>query len=314
MRPNLGLVDIARDFLDAHRRVRELFARHRAGELRFHELEDLVGEDRGSVLFRLKERCHASFRNESEGPGQPIHHEALFDLAVGSLFHEAMKLRENFYQREVYGPRVHALRSQAGGNGSAIFDEFARIQEGVSARLEEGLVETEALLRQTLAQLRQLLIAHREDPRLTRFLIAHASEVASAFEQPFDAILADVYGDPVRAYELAGRSLLASGYYGPAILCLRAAGARGGDAADLEPLIAYALGMEAYLARNYAEAIAQLSAWARSCAADPPELAPLAREAVRRIGQLAPSELRERLTREATALLESLPPPEPARA
>jgi tetratricopeptide (TPR) repeat protein len=305
---NLGLVDIARDFLDAHQRVRELFARHRSGELRFYELEDLVGEDRGSVLFRLKERCHASFRSETEGPNHPMHHEALFDLTVGSLFHEAMKFRENFYQREVYGPRVHALRSQAGEGQAAIFDEFARIQEDVSARLEEGLVETEALLRETLEQLRQLLVAHRQDARVTRFLIDHAEKVEAAFEQSFDELLSDLYGDPAQAYELAGRSLLASGYYGAAIRTLRAAVERGGDAAALDRLVAYGLGMEAYLARNYAETIARLREWARAHEADPPELAQLAREAVRRIGQLAPGESRERLAKQATALLAELPP------
>jgi len=305
---NLGLVDITRDFLDAHRRVRELFARHRTGQLRFYELEDLVGEDRGSVLFRLKERCHASFRSETEGPSHPMHHEALFDLAVGSLFHEAMKFRENFYQREVYGPRVHALRSQAGDGSSAIFDEFTRIQEGVSARLEEGLVETEALLRQTLEQLRQLLIAHREDPRLIRFLIDHAQEVAAAFERPFDEILAELHGDPARAYELAGRSLLLSGYYRAAIRTLRAAIERGGSGAALDPLVAYALGMEAYLARDYAETIVRLGEWARFGSAEPRELAQLAREAVKRIGQLARGDVREQLAKRAAELLGKLPP------
>ena len=286
---NPGLVDIARDFLDAHQRVRELFARHRSGELRFRELEDLVGEDRGSVLFRLKERCHASFRAEAGRPTHPMHREALFDLAVGSLFHEAMKFRENFYQREVYGPRVSALRSQASEGEAAIFEEFARIQEGVSARLEEGLVETEALLAQTLEQLRLLLEAHRDDPRVTRFLIDHPEKLKAAFERPFDEILTDLCGDPAKAYELAGRSLLGSGYYTAAVSSLRAASERGGDATALARLISYALGMEAYLARDYGGTVEHLGDWVRECEADPPELARLARDALNRIDQLADS-------------------------
>lgn len=304
---NPGLVDIARDFLDAHQRVRELFARHRSGELRFHELEDLVGEDRGSVLFRLKERCHASFRAVAGRPTLPMHREALFDLAVGSLFHEAMKFRENFYQREVYGPRVHALRSQAGEGEAAIFEEFARIQEGVSARLEEGLVETEALLAQTLEQLRQLLAAHRDDPLVTRFLIEHAEKVGAAFERPFDEILTDLYGDPADAYALAARSLLGSGYYSAAVESLRAAGTRGSDAAAIARLTSYALGMEAYLARDYEETVTQLGDWAPQHAEDPPELAQLARDAVKRIGQLTEGEIRERVATRAAALLAQLP-------
>ena len=64
--------------------------------------------------------------------------EALFDLAVGSLFHEAMKFRENFYQREVYGPRVRALRTESGAENEALFREFEKILAAVAQRLDEG--------------------------------------------------------------------------------------------------------------------------------------------------------------------------------
>ena len=56
------LVDIVRDFIAAHRTTMRLFERFRAGELRFTELRELIGDDEGSVLFRLKERCHSLFR------------------------------------------------------------------------------------------------------------------------------------------------------------------------------------------------------------------------------------------------------------
>jgi len=305
--PNAGLVDIARDFLDAHRRLRELFARHRSGELRFRELGELVGEDARSVLFRLKERCHASFRSEAGGLSQPLHREALFDLAVGSLFHEAMKFRENVYQREIYGPRVQALRSQAGDEEAAIFAEFERIQGGVAARLEEGLAETETLLAQTLDQLLQLIAAHCDDPRVSRFLVANASEVESAFDRPFDEILRDLYGEPARAYQDAGDSLLRSGYYDAAIDALQAAAERGGDATTLGRLVSYGRGMEAYLARDYAATVAHLRDWAGADGSQPPELAQLARDAVKRIGQLAEGDDRQRVARDAAALLEQLP-------
>ena len=86
--------------------------------------------------------------------------EALFDLAVGSLFHEAMKFRESFYQKEVYGPRVGALRSQSTSESDAFFDEFEKILDGVADRLEEGSQETEILIAQTGQQLRVLLAFH----------------------------------------------------------------------------------------------------------------------------------------------------------
>ena len=39
---------------------------------------------------------------------------------------EAVFKDENFYQREVYGPRVRALRSEAGEEAGDLFREFER--------------------------------------------------------------------------------------------------------------------------------------------------------------------------------------------
>ena len=116
------LVDILRAFLLADQSMRRIFARYREGVLTFDEVQRLVGDDERSVLFRLKERSHALFRGGDHAPGIATQREALFDLAVGSLFHEAMKFRENLYQRTVYGPKVRALRSQSGPDAAGIFD------------------------------------------------------------------------------------------------------------------------------------------------------------------------------------------------
>src|SRR5262249_56111628 len=59
-----GLVEIVREFLAAHRLLRKVSERYRASELAFEEVGELVGDDERSVLFRLKERCHSSFRGE----------------------------------------------------------------------------------------------------------------------------------------------------------------------------------------------------------------------------------------------------------
>ena len=140
--------------------MRRLFALYRSDELRFEDLEHLVGDDEHSVLFRLKGRCHALFRQEPGRRAVAMRREALFDLAVGSLFHEAMKFRENFYQREVYGPRVRALRTESGAENEALFREFEKILSAVAQRLDEGLHESEALLVQTREQLALLLVEY----------------------------------------------------------------------------------------------------------------------------------------------------------
>jgi hypothetical protein len=307
-----GLVDIAREFLGAHRLMRRLFERHRAGELRFEELAALIGDDERSVLFRLKERCHARFRS---GGGEDLAatRDALFDLAVGSLFHEAMKFRESFYQREVYAPRVEALRSRAGQEEALLFEEFARIQDGVTQSLEEGLAETEALLARTVEQLCHLLVAQRDEPLVTRFLVENAGEVETATLRTVASLLEQMHGDTATGYLVAGRSLLESGYYPEAIGALEEAGRHGGDAAEIGRLEAYALGMQAYLARDYAQSVARLSEWAQAESPRALALTELAQDAVARVGQLAQGADRARVAKQAGVLLAKLGGP-PASA
>ncbi len=256
------------------------------------------------MLFRLKERTHAVFR----GPGGVVrgstHREALFDLAVGSLFHEAMKLRENLYQREVYGPRVRALQSDAGQESKALFDEFEKMLGAVDDRLDEGVRELEALVQRTADQLR-LLIADLRDDGAVRFVTEQAEEVAAVFGVPLESLLEEMYGSVESGWESAGRSYLASGSFEAACDCFTRALAQTDADPAIERLRSYAQGMHAYVERDYAGSVSHLANWVDAAPLDP-DLVPLARDAVSSIVQLADGTDRTRVSDDATALLARL--------
>jgi hypothetical protein len=301
MRGPTRILEILRDFVEVDRLVRGLARRHRAHGLRFPELAALIRDDEGSVLFRLKERTHAHFR----GPGGTLrgstHREALFDLAVGSLFHEGMKLRENLYQREVYGPRVRALQSDAGEESKALFDEFEKMLGAVDERLDEGVRELETLVQRTADQLR-LMIAERPDDGAVRFATERPEEVETIFGIPLDVLLEEMYGSVARGYERAGRSYLSSGAFESARDCFDRALAQTEADPALERLLNYAEGMNAYITRDYASSVRHLAVWADSGSLDP-ELVALARDAVSSVVQLADGEDRMQIAGEANVLL-----------
>jgi len=301
-----GFVTIVRDFLHAHQLMRRLVARYRSSELRFEELRELVGDDDESVLFRLKERCHALFRSDLADSTLTVQREALFDLAVGSLFHDAMTFRENFYQREVYGPRMRDLQSRVGEDSAGLFEEFEKILSAVARRLEEGLEEAEALLDEMSGQLRLLLPLHRHNGFLARFLLERARDVEDVLGGEFDALLVVIYGAAADGYSTAARSYMASGYYAQALSAFRAAMERGGDPAKLDPLAAFAAGMQAYLERDYARSVEKLSVWADAAGEDPPGGARLAHTVVSRVGQLVEGDDRDRISSAAQRLLERI--------
>ena len=301
-----ALADITREFLSAHRLMQRLFALYRSDDLRFEDLERLVGDDEHSVLFRLKGRCHALFRREPGRRAVAMRREALFDLAVGSLFHEAMKFRENFYQREVYGPRVRALRTESGAENEALFREFEKILSAVAQRLDEGLQESEALLIQTREQLALLLAEYHDNGFVTRCLIENRADVEAVFEEGLGALLTLIHGDAATGHRVAGRSYLASGYFVEAEAAFETARAGGGGGAEVDRLSAYARGMNAYLAGDYASSVACLSQWLEAAPSDDATLAGLASAVVAKMGVLAQGEERARIVVDAGRLLEGI--------
>jgi len=270
MRAESAIVDIARDFLAVHSELGRIAEREAAGALRFDEVRRFVGDDERSVLFRLKERCHTLFRSDGEQDPLEIGASALFDLAVGSLFHEAMKLRENLYQSDVYAPKVAALRESGVSDASGLLGEFDKLVKDARSRLAESVAESRVLLR-----------SHADNGMLARFLVENAAQLAKAFACSDDEALADLHGSAREAWRVAAWSYLQSGFFAEASRALAAAEERGDKSRELARQRAFARGMSAYLAGRYDAAIDELGSWADGApAGDELQLAPLAASAM----------------------------------
>ena len=281
MRAESAIVDIARDFLAVHSELGRIAEREAAGALRFDEVRRFVGDDERSVLFRLKERCHTLFRSDGEQDPLEIGASALFDLAVGSLFHEAMKLRENLYQSDVYAPKVAALRESGVSDASGLLGEFDKLVKDARSRLAESVAESRVLLARTTAQFRVLLRSHADNGMLARFLVENAAQLAKAFACSDDEALADLHGSAREAWRVAAWSYLQSGFFAEASRALAAAEERGDKSRELARQRAFARGMSAYLAGRYDAAIDELGSWADGApAGDELQLAPLAASAM----------------------------------
>jgi hypothetical protein len=258
---SLGMVEIIRDFLVIHRSLTELVARHRGGQLRFQAVQDLVGDTSSSVLFRFKERCHAMFRTAAPVVDGDVRTGLLFDLAVGSLFHEAMKLRENLYQHEVYRPRVEVLRAGADSGASSLIEEFDKICAAAGDRIEESVSEAEILLLQARGQLLSLICEQRANGLISRCLYQQSELVAEVYEQGLDALFEEIYGDSGVGYLCVADSFLGSAHFNAALEVLAMAETRAPERGDIQDRIAYAEGMRAFRDRDYARSVTRLSDW-----------------------------------------------------
>ncbi len=281
-------VQLLREYLVAHGKLTALFERNTIDDISFSAVRDLVGDDNESVLYRLKERSHALFRSDGSHHSQKVRRGALFDLAIGSLFHEAMQFRENLYQREIYGPRLASLKAASDEDSEDLFIEFERILEKGAARLNEVVAEIRILLAQTRDQLRRLLVERAGDPAVTRFLLRRREAVSETFPERFEGLLEEMHGSVSIGLIEAARSLLESAHFVEATQTLREAERLDASArSETQGLLRYAEGMQAFLDGDYPTSFGALEAWVDSGAAeDEREFARLAASALSRLERL----------------------------
>ena len=213
---NWIILEIVRDYLYAYIHFQTLYEKYKTHTLSFDDVEAFVTDKDPTVpLFNLKESCHMLFRYQEEEHCSD--EEKLLDLAVGSIFHEAMKLRENLYQLEVYKPRYLQIQDskETSDYERNLLQEFIKIGARTEKRLAESVKETKRLLHDTLNQLAHLLPRYKNNHALMRFLLRNKELMQQAFgKRKGLKIIADMFpGGLAEAYAREGQGYLASEHY-----------------------------------------------------------------------------------------------------
>ncbi|MEJ2032721.1 MAG: hypothetical protein P8Y63_06735 [Deltaproteobacteria bacterium] len=107
-RRSLRVRELLKEFHETYNRFLALYDRYiGSGLVAFEEIERLVGsESRKGHLWRLKDSCHRLWREVD--PREELN-GCLLDWMMGSLFHEAMKLKENAYVYQFYRPLAEKM-------------------------------------------------------------------------------------------------------------------------------------------------------------------------------------------------------------
>jgi hypothetical protein len=208
------VVEIVRHFLLAFRTFRRIYGEYQKGSLCFSGLAKLV-DDRGqSILFALKEDCHSLFRRNETGVSEK---EQIFDLTVGTLFHMAMKMREDLYQLEFYGPKVSRLseKENAPPEKGSLIPQFQGLLSRARSSLKEGMEEMDLLLMGVLPQFQNLLRGYRENGLLLRFFLEEKDLLREVWgEKALETLLDPIYGaDSAQPDLLSGESFFQSAFY-----------------------------------------------------------------------------------------------------
>jgi len=204
-------------FLRSRAKLDELIASSAgAGRVAFDQINAFVEQD----LFDLKEECHSLFRNEQHAQEVELSSSGLFDLLVGSLFHQMMKVKESTYQIERYAPKYAALRRAVHGpeapeQGEAFLREGQRIIQRARRGLRQDLAHAVELFSEATVVLRHVLIENRGNPLLVRALLDNEKTVEGVYgPRSLEKILREMYdGRHAEGYLIAANDLYEGGWY-----------------------------------------------------------------------------------------------------
>jgi hypothetical protein len=185
-------IDLIRESICVQRKFVECRELFREGTIDFSVIEGFV-DDRGrSCLFRLKTMSHALFRNSDTAGFK----EKLYDMTVGYVFHEAMKLRENCYQLEYYRPQSNGGKNILSVEESKVVREIEYLLKRAGRRVGEGMAEVRILLRQLRIQLKDLILSYGDNYLLPRFILENEKALLGLYgKRGFEELLKGVFLD-----------------------------------------------------------------------------------------------------------------------
>ncbi|MCB2183247.1 MAG: hypothetical protein KQH63_14535 [Desulfobulbaceae bacterium] len=183
-----------------------------ASELAYADIDRLVGSEKSKGwLWRLKDDCHQLWRDadpESELNG------CLLDWSLGSVFHEAMKLKENVYLYQFYGPLAQHMKSGWQGEMQKFCGvECQRFMERISLEMNRQMENMGFLFGRTNYLLRSMLPSQAKNNLLLRYLVEHEEVVRELWFESLDEIFADMYqGAPEMGFCNAAKSYYAGNW------------------------------------------------------------------------------------------------------
>jgi len=188
------------------------------GELPFENLAALVGtESAKGLLWQLKDDCHRLWRNHAHEEGEL--HGCLLDWIIGSIFHEMMKLKENCYMVQFYGPLAEKMKEAHPGTTIEFCGEACeQFMERTRQEINQQVQTLAKMLDRALSLARSFLADQRDNPLLLRFLIEHSEVSQVLWGMDLDQIMAEIYPEGAEhGYCAAGRSYLTGDWYQEAL-------------------------------------------------------------------------------------------------
>lgn len=203
--------DVVRDFCLAAARLEGHFQDYdRTGAVSFPFFDDILGRQNSKgLLWRLKDSAHLLFRDDNEVLGEYL------DWALGYIFHECIKLKEDAYQQMNYKPRFENLqqRMDLPPEEQHLGGELFSVISQTSESIRREVLRVRFILFHCKRMFIRYLPRHAANPLLARLFYLQWQLVEQAFRSYTEELLQTMYaGDLSRLYLLAADSLQNGGW------------------------------------------------------------------------------------------------------
>ncbi len=196
------------------------------GRSLYEDVEKLVGsESEKGALWLLKNLCHRVWPRNTHHPERT---GCLVDWLMGSLFHEAVKFKENLYMITSYGtagspclPCGTMAEAEGDIDPPGSTDTDIDMQE-FSSRIAADIVSQVGIMRgycdRINFMLREMLRDLTRNPLVIRLLLEKEEKVLELWRESVGELFADIFpGGAVEGFCSAGRSYFAAQWYNRAL-------------------------------------------------------------------------------------------------
>lgn len=180
----------------------------------YDTMDRWLGSERSKgPLWQLKDLSHKLFR-DNDDLSNP--YENLFDWCLGSLFHEAIKLKEDAYKIDSYKPLLEEFLKHQGENSdisTVIYEHFSLIEE-TSREIEREINNIDMLFTKAINYLYILFPFKKDNPLLLRFILDRRQTLESVFgKSSMQTLLNEMFPeDPSAPYRMVSEYCRAGGW------------------------------------------------------------------------------------------------------
>jgi tetratricopeptide (TPR) repeat protein len=224
-RKDIFLRELVGDFFEAKSYFDALYAHyHKVSTVSFNQVDAWIGtEIKKGPLWNLRDQCHRLFRNSGLSNNLFEH---LFDWTIGSVFYEAIKVREDAYQLESYKPLLEHEAHRGNKALSKIIDEYFSVIENVQSTIKIELNRIHELFSKAIFHLKEILPLYKDNIFVVRLFLDNQNKLPERTfgKESCTQILTRMFPDGLHyAYLSVAEHCIKSGWHEDAVRYLKKA-------------------------------------------------------------------------------------------